>query len=92
MPFLAAFIASAIGRVIIQILIALGIGYVSYQGADAVISYAGGLIEGYLSVLPDQAGQMVAILQIRQCVQLILAGSAARAGAGAATRRLGLVK
>lgn len=92
MPALADLLASAIGRILLQVLLALGIGFATYKGSDQLISYAGQQIQAYLGALPANMIQAVNILQIPSVISIILASYVSRLGVSSAFKRFTVSK
>ena len=64
MPYLLAGLASLLGSLIPKILFALGIGFISYQGADVLISHVTTYIAAQLSF---NGGQFPDLWQMFGC-------------------------
>lgn len=92
MAALAGVLASAVGRILLQILLALGIGFATYKGSDQLISYAGQQIQGYLGALPSNMIQAINLLQIPTVISIILASYVSRVGVSSAFKRFTVSK
>jgi len=92
MAALASLLASAIGRIFLQILLALGIGFATYKGSDQLISYAGQQIQSYLGALPPNMIQAINLLQIPTVISIILASYVSRVGVYSAFKRFTVAK
>lgn len=71
---LATAVQSFVGRV----LVALGVGYVSYTGLDVILDAAHDELSARLSGLPALGLQVLGVLQFDTCALILLGAWAAR--------------
>ncbi len=72
--FLAAFLGAlyaAVGSLVAQVLISLGIAYITYTGVDASIGWAKTSLLTQIGTLPSQAIQVAGTLQLGRCISIL---------------------
>lgn len=72
------FITSIIVPLLLKILIALGIGFAVFSGADLGIDAVSTYVQNQFAGVPAYALQLVAILQVDTYIAILLAAYAAR--------------
>lgn len=73
-----ALIAVAV-PIFVKILLAFGVGFVTYYGVDQLMSYATANMSGYISGLPSDALSILGLGGIDKLLNLVLSGYAAKA-------------
>lgn len=86
----AAFLLSIAWPLVKKVLIALGVGYVSYVGYSAIQEQIAGAIQSQLGALASDTYQLLALAGFIDAVGIMLGGLAAVA-ALMAIRRLGVL-
>ena len=71
-------LAAAIPPLIINILVAMGVGFITYSGADLAIDAVGTYVQNQMSGLPGYMLQLIGKLQMDTAISMILAAYAAR--------------
>lgn len=72
--FIAALLGglvSAMGSMVGRVMVALGLGFVTFQGVDALLSGAKALVISNLGTLPPQAYQVASTLKVGVVVSII---------------------
>ena len=67
-----------LGTMVGRVLLSLGIGYATYTGIDASISWAKAQFLSGLSGLPAAAVGLIGVLQVGTCVSMLLSAVVAR--------------
>ena len=82
MPLLVAAIWGALiqiaGTLVGKVLVSLGIGYVTYSGIDTSLAWAKGQFLAGMSGLPAAAVQLAGLMNVGECVSMLLSAVAAR--------------
>lgn len=81
MPLILALIGSlirAVGPLVANVLLSLGIGFVSYTGINTMVDLAKNQIFNAISGLSPWAVQLVGILKLGTCLNIIFSAIAAR--------------
>lgn len=77
-PLLAgAFSLAIVVPLIVKVLLALGIGFVSYQGADFVVTAAQSAITSELGALPSDMFNILAMAGVDEGIKILFAGASA---------------
>jgi hypothetical protein len=71
-------VVTVIPPLVVKLLAALGIGFLTYEGADLAIGAVGDYVESQLSGLPAYALSLVGMLQMDTAISMILAAYSAR--------------
>ena len=90
MANLFAWLLAAVAPLAKRVLIALGIGTITYTGVDALISAVQSSISQQFGQLSAELAGLVAMTGFFDCIGILLGALAARAGV-AAVARLGLL-
>lgn len=82
MPFLAPAIigalAAAMTSLVGRVLLALGIGFVSYSGIDTLISNLTSAIQGNMTGIPASLWSWMAILKVQTSISIITSAFSTR--------------
>lgn len=70
--------AFAISKVVVKLVTALGVGYVTYVGFSSLIDMVQGYIDSNLGGLPANVFQVINIVNVPAAINLILSAYAAR--------------
>lgn len=70
--------AYVIGRIIFKVIAGLGIGVIAFVGFDALLDEAQAYINDTLFQLPAQVSQLLAICNVDDAINLLLAAYVAR--------------
>ena len=79
--FIAALIGALIqaaGSLVGQVLIALGIGYVTFTGVDASLEWAKSAVVSGVQGLPASAVQVAGLLKVGVCISMLTSAVTAR--------------
>jgi len=91
---LVSSLASAGGQIALRVLATLGIGYITYSGADTLVSSNKDAVMSALSGLPSQAIAMIGVLKVGVCLNIMQSALVARlayVGVSGAAKRIGPV-
>jgi hypothetical protein len=69
---------SGLGTLVGRVLISLGISYVAYQGIDTMATFARDSFVTRVQSLPAMAIQLIGLLQIGTCVNILISAYLAR--------------
>lgn len=72
MPFLLAGLGTLLGNLITKIIFALGIGFISYKGADVLISHVTSYIASQTGVIPAELSEAWNALGCQIAMNMIL--------------------
>lgn len=72
------FIVTTVPFIVIKLLVALGIGFISYSGADLAIDAVLTFVQNQFASLPAYMLQLIGILHMDTAISMILAAYAAR--------------
>jgi hypothetical protein len=82
MPLIIAALWGALiniaGTLVGQVLLSIGIGYVTFTGVDASIGWARGQFLSGLSGIPAAAVGLAGVMQVGTCVSMLLAAVTTR--------------
>lgn len=76
--FLIGALVSAVGHIVARVLLSLGFGYVTYTGLMEAVNLAKSQFQTVISGLPAGAMQLMGVLQIGTCLNIIVSALAAR--------------
>src|SRR5688572_20560336 len=71
-------LVSAVGTLVGRVLVSLGIGYVTYTGVDASMTWAKTQFLNGVAGLPPEAVQIMGLLKVGICVSMLLSALTAR--------------
>lgn len=66
------------GTLVGRVLVSLGIGYVTFTGVDASLTWASGQFVSAMGGLPAASVQIAGLLKVGTCVSMLLSAVAAR--------------
>jgi hypothetical protein len=66
------------GTIVGKVLLSLGLGYATYTGVDASLTWAKGLFVSGLTGVPALAVQMAGVLKVGVCVSMLVSALTAR--------------
>lgn len=84
--FLVGFIAEALASVAVRILVGLGLGYVSYKGADVLMQTVQSDITAKLGQVSGSIAQVLAIANVPQAVAVLFSFYAIKVAARATSK------
>lgn len=76
--FLVGGLVNAVGAIVAKVLLALGIGFATYSGLGAFVDAFKTQFTTALSGLPPAAFQMMGVLQVGTCVNILASALVAR--------------
>lgn len=80
MPLLLAFLgglATVAGSIVGRVLLALGMGFVTYTGFDAAVTYLLNQIKGDLSAMPGDVLSLLGFLWVDRAIALVFSAYSA---------------
>jgi len=77
--FIWTFIVSIIGPSVKKVMIAMGMGFVTYQGFDAGLDLIKGHVYAAIGTAPAQVVQMLGFLEVDKAINVIFSAIAFRA-------------
>lgn len=78
MPIILAFILTALGSFVVRLLLALGIGFTTYIGFDALMSQVLAYMDARLAGLPATITEFLTSISVPQCISIVVAGLTTR--------------